>query len=321
MFPAETPKMAGKAWPDGMRGVLGPQGVEFVEALLVWDPARRVRLGREVLEHKYLTPERMSLGGYTLSLGGWTPGHESSPCGFGPGGFGGLGPAAGGFEPVSAHSFEGHRHHWNVLQGEMAAEVLSFLQGDPALSPVTEEHGALRLSFTAKTGRKDARCEAGRKMVISGYLGQCGTSSSSGMDQTHPLPLRRTQAWVAAWKHTNAATLAAMLASCRRRLGHMSKEKLGANGKDFLKRGMEEWCLTSGELAFTRPGSGDDLWAEPEHLDGGASVLHMGVTLYGRRHVRCEQRDGLPEIFVPCKPGSVYVAGMTGPKHQVYTGM
>ena len=66
------------------------------------------------------------------------------------------------------------------------------------------------------------------------------------------------------------------------------------NTKHFLASHWREWFLTCGELAVTLPqlSEGDELWEEPEHKDGGASVLHMGMTLYGRRQLRCQRAEG-----------------------------
>jgi hypothetical protein len=297
LFPVKQRKVARKAWPECMRAALGVEGVAFVEALLEWEPCKRARLGSEFMEHSYLKPERFSLGGWTLSS-------NSGAC---------------GFEPAASASFEGQRHRWNVLQGEMAAEVLSFLLKDPVLMPSSDEHAALELGFSTKT--KHVKSEEGRKCIIAGHMGFYSSSSSCGLLLNKPIPLPRLRAWFFAWKRANAAPLAVLVATARRRLARMTKEEQGKNGNHFLETDMDEWCLTSGELNVLRPGSGDDLWAEPEHLDGGASVLHMGVTLFGRRHIRCVQGDGLPEIFLPCKPGSVYMGQLTGPLHQVYTRM
>ena len=59
-------------------------------------------------------------------------------------------------------------------------------------------------------------------------------------------------------------------------------------------------------------------WAEPEHTDGGASILHMGVTLYGSRRLRCVQGDGEKDVEMLNQPGSVYLGPLTGPVHQVH---
>jgi hypothetical protein len=69
------------------------------------------------------------------------------------------------------------------------------------------------------------------------------------------------------------------------------------NVTHFLETSANHWFLSCAELCIMESGcaedSSRDLWSEPEHLDGGASVLHMGVTLFGRRNVVFQQGEGL----------------------------
>lgn len=66
-----------------------------------------------------------------------------------------------------------------------------------------------------------------------------------------------------------------------------------ANVKHFLACEVQDWFLSCGEMCVSNAvlPSGE-MWHEPRHQDGGASVLHMGVTLYGCRTCRLEQSDG-----------------------------
>ena len=59
-------------------------------------------------------------------------------------------------------------------------------------------------------------------------------------------------------------------------------------------------------------------WEEPEHQDGGASILHMAMTLYGSRRLRGQQGLGQADMEFLNGPGSVYLATLTGPIHQVH---
>ena len=67
-----------------------------------------------------------------------------------------------------------------------------------------------------------------------------------------------------------------------------------SNVEHFLGASVRDWFLTCGEIQLTRAGDGKDeaLWEEDAHNDGAGSVLHMGVTLWGRRAVRFEQGEG-----------------------------
>ena len=72
------------------------------------------------------------------------------------------------------------------------------------------------------------------------------------------------------------------------------------NTQHFLASHWREWFLTCGEVAVAMPQleEGGELWEEPEHKDGGASVLHMGMTLYGRRQLRCQRATGTSVFFL-----------------------
>jgi len=66
-----------------------------------------------------------------------------------------------------------------------------------------------------------------------------------------------------------------------------------ANVELLLESPVQTWFLTGAELCVTNAGSeASGLWEEALHQDGGASVLHMGVTLFGRRRVRFVQGEG-----------------------------
>ena len=59
-------------------------------------------------------------------------------------------------------------------------------------------------------------------------------------------------------------------------------------------------------------------WEEPLHFDGGASILHMGLTLWGSRKLVCKTKTVREEaIVLECDPGHVYFAPVTGFQHQV----
>ena len=59
------------------------------------------------------------------------------------------------------------------------------------------------------------------------------------------------------------------------------------------------------------------------HFDGGASLLHMGLTLYGRRRMNCKLNDddyegdtSFGESFV-FTPGNVYIGNLCAAEHVV----
>ena len=69
---------------------------------------------------------------------------------------------------------------------------------------------------------------------------------------------------------------------------------------------------------------------DPAHFDGGASLLHGGLTIFGSRHLECmvaasaagEMASGHPESMedwevLPQRPGSFYVGNLCASRHRV----
>ena len=87
------------------------------------------------------------------------------------------------------------------------------------------------------------------------------------------------------------------------------------NREHFLEHTLPQWFCTAGELNLTKA---DGDWKEADHMDGGASVLHMGVTVYGDRDMVCH-RPGFETdpVVVRNAGGTVYFGVLTGPRHGV----
>jgi hypothetical protein len=166
---------------------------------------------------------------------------------------------------------------------------------------------------------RDVKTEEGHKFIMSGFLGDCCSTSMCGLDLGLPLPLPRFQAWLRAFKAVNVQALRALEASSRLKALETRERYRGPNGVHFLRTPLDQWFAVCGELNITKAinedGSGH--WKEPVHQDGGASILHMGVTLYGRRRLVCHQGFGEPDVILDNVPGTVYLGQLTGPEHQV----
>ena len=57
-----------------------------------------------------------------------------------------------------------------------------------------------------------------------------------------------------------------------------------------MQRPMNKWFATVGQLHLFEAPAGLE---EAQHFDGGASILHMGLTLYGRRQLRFSKATSL----------------------------
>jgi hypothetical protein len=314
-WPAEPPQFKRKGWPARVGGCIGNYGIALLDGLLEWMPSRRIRLV-EASRHRYFQPELFALGGEP-----WIRG---------------LAPTES-FGPV----FEGARHPWNVRVGQCAPEVLAWLQADPALIAGSAQHDAMDVDFCAS--RKNAKSEEARKFIVAGAIGSCSSTSMCSLDLDKPLPCMRVIAWHAAFCEANDHSLVDMGAAARQAIGRLPLADRGTNGEHFMDTVFSDWFLTCGELcimnagvasgpgaassagpaATAAPGPGaassaPAAWEEAFHQDGGASILHMGLTLFGRRDVRFVQGDNLPDVAVRNTPGTVYFGGVTGAWHQVH---
>ena len=275
----EPPKFRRRPWPAPLVLSLAAPGLDLLEKLLIWAPSRRMQ-ATAVLDQAFLAPERFALAD-------------------------------------GKAFFQGQRHPWNLLAGSMAVEVLEWLRADEALVPGSPEFAALAVSFDA--ARNDAKSEQGRKFIMAGAMADTiRTKSMCGLSLSRLLPLPRLRAWRKALMAVNAEAFAAMEASARASLKRLSPEGRGKNGDEFLNLDLSNWFAICGELTFVEPGGQDTgFWAEPAHQDGGASILHLGLTLYGRRALACQQGFGLEDVTVANAPGTVYMGQLTGPVHQV----
>ena len=141
--------------------------------------------------------------------------------------------------------------------------------------------------------------------------------SMCALSLKRPLPFTRCRSWYLAFINKNSAVFAEMKA-----LGDAALRRLGVEGEnvdDFLDSSWREWALSAGELVFTQASnSAGEQWSEPEHQDGGASILHLGLTVYGHRELVCQQGEQLPPVSVLNVPGTVYLGPVTGCVHQVH---
>ena len=233
----------------------------------------------------------------------WEPGNRPScaSCSVHP--FLSLGQLVGrdgdGFVPC----FEGIRHPWTIISGYMHTDVLDWLRKDASQLQEWKQKPSL---------------QSGAKSILAGRMDENAASESlNGLSIRLLLPAPRLRAWLLAFRTLNAEPLKHMLAQAEAALKHFSEEELGLNGKHYLATPWESWFLTAGELhIFDNPGQ----LREERHKDGGASILHLNITLYGRRVLECFTNQSASEPASrkwDLVPGSVYLGILTGPEHQV----
>ena len=140
---------------------------------------------------------------------------------------------------------------------------------------------------------------------------------TNGRDSSRPCPSRRVQQWVVAFRQVNSDALADFDKRLLRRLGDLSDEDLGANGKELQALAADQWFCNIASLQFSRF---QKPHAEAAHHDGGASCALVGLTLWGFRKIALlppPSAEDPRELILSQKPGSVYMTSLVPVEHQV----
>lgn len=281
--------IAGEGWPAELCNRLGDDGMECLHGCTELDPTRR------------WTAE-MAAGSLFLDS-------KALRC----------------FKaPSGCSSWIGARGEFCLQFGLLEPAVRDYLCGDawwtekaPDLldrpkkkmrAPDVDKDNKVELVYTAEAAKP------GEDATLNGapVLGQC--------------PVKRLNAWIAAFKKVNAAILKLMDEDIVAQLARLSLDDLGLNGQYFLAKEAADWFCRFISLQMLTPAERLDT----AHFDGGASVLHLGLTLWGRRRVYLNLADpaggakstadpaaGEEWVVTHQRPGSVYLANFCAPYHQV----
>ena len=84
------------------------------------------------------------------------------------------------------------------------------------------------------------------------------------------------------------------------------------NGQPILQEDFADNAFAYASIQLMQPGERDDGW----HTDGGCSLLHASVTLFGTRSVEVKV-EGKPQVTLDQKPGSFYVGNLSALEHNV----
>ena len=84
------------------------------------------------------------------------------------------------------------------------------------------------------------------------------------------------------------------------------------NGQPILEEDFADHAFVYSSIQLMDPGARDNGW----HTDGGCSLLHASVTLFGTRSVEVKV-EGKPQVTFDQKPGSFYVGNLSALEHNV----
>lgn len=209
-------------------------------------------------------------------------------------------------------SFAAARGPCEVVAGRVDPLLLQWLQEDPHW--VGLEQGVLEFSKRRKCCTKTAELAKQLKYEETGFVSVCVPECArcNEMDMTQELRAKRAVAFARAFSETNQGWLVQLTRDVHHTLAEFPAHVLGQNGGDFLSTSFVDTALCYGSIQIMRCQARHD----PEHFDGGASLLHGGLTVYGRRVVAYRRADGQWDRQVQ-EPGDFYFGNLTAPFHRV----
>ena len=212
----------------------------------------------------------------------------------------------------------------SIAQGELPPDVLEWLQQDPYLPTLVSEWLAETQETRMARTNCFGACEAAVKHEEPGYTSrdppEC--KSINRMNASSPLKAGRTAAFVQAFLARNRRWFQDLTGELRECLqARVPRWKLGENGERFFNTCMSHTSMAYGLIQIMRPGSRND----PPHYDGGASLIHGGLTIWGTREVGWTRLARPPKGAAALEwqgvlrqqPGSFYVGNLCAPWHGV----
>ena len=85
------------------------------------------------------------------------------------------------------------------------------------------------------------------------------------------------------------------------------------NASTFVDEELKDNAFAYASVQVLRVGEREDGW----HTDGGASLLHAGLTIFGTRKLQVRLKDVPGCISLEQRPGSFYVGNMCALEHNV----
>ena len=207
-----------------------------------------------------------------------------------------------------------HRGPLSMQKTDVSRALLSWVNAEDYWESVLPP----RVGSTNPKKRKATKClnqaEEQFKRETPGYTSKLppGCESCNTWDMSSPFPAQRLAAVVRALLARQNGWLKALSVEIREVLAKFPEERLMENGKLFF-----DTCLSDTALVY---GIEQDMLAsereDPSHWDGGTSLLHAGVTLWGQRRLEYMTGDGEWHSLIQ-QPGSFYIANMCAAWHRV----
>ena len=187
-----------------------------------------------------------------------------------------------------------HRGPCSVTHGHLEGHVLQWLQADPYWSEMgIAVADGQAIADPYWSSRCLAISEQAFKHEEGGYTGRQapGCKSCNTIDMGRPLKAARVSAWIRCFLQLNRHWLIQLTKRVQAALRTLPQEQLRGNGQHFFSTCFSDTALTYGAIQVMNAGHRYD----PEHFDGGASLLHAGLTIFGTRHLELKVAESVAD--------------------------
>ena len=203
------------------------------------------------------------------------------------------------------------RGPFTLVSGILDRKLINWLQNDPFWTKlVSQEPPPKKQCMT--------EAEAAFKFEGGGHVTNeaPGCKTFCNTDQSKPFPAERVSQFVQEFRRVNEKWLMQLTTETRAALDQLPEEVLGENGHDFYDSCFSATSFVYG--VFQRMKASPRL--DPEHFDGGASLLHAGLTIWGRRRMEYQLEGNIDWHGLEMEAGSFYVGNLSSVLHRVVHG-
>ena len=217
---------------------------------------------------------------------------------------------------VAVSFVHGKHGRASICAGFLEEEVLDYLQHCPALAAMSAECRAG--NFEANGCISDAEAQRRMKREFVGYVtgAEHPPRCRSLNNDANLEPLRSDR--IAAFGRALRAGASGWLHQLQERM-RAEIRRVGLpvdylpNAGPFIDEDLRDNALVYASVQVMKVGVREDGW----HTDGGASLLHAGVTIYGSRRLQVRLGHDGSCISLPQQPGSFYVGNVCAIEHNV----
>jgi serine/threonine protein kinase len=202
-----------------------------------------------------------------------------------------------------------------IAQADLDPDLLRYLQMCPSWNSLAKECLQTQAPISKCIAAEEA--ELRNNTEIPGFVDEENPPKCSSLNSDTNLqliPSKRLAAFVRALRKKWRPWLQQLGGKMREavRADGMPSAICQQNGQPFLQEDFADNAFAYASIQLMQPGARDDGW----HTDGGCSLLHASVTLFGTRSVEVKV-EGKPQVTLDQEPGSFYVGNLSALEHNV----